>query len=179
MEATRDFSVCSNCRRKTALRRVWVRTTYDDISSRLILAFKFERARQAYKPLATAMASTSPVFSQDTLLVGVPTSTSRIRERGYDHVGLLVKQCALLTGVMWRTPVVRTGQAHQFGSSRAERRKQLENAFHVISPDEVKGQNILLIDDVLTTGATLETLAKVLNDAGAKRVDALVFAQKV
>ena len=77
------------------------------------------------------------------------------------------------------SPVIRVGQTHQFGATRHQRLEQLERAFLVTNPTDVKNKHILLVDDVLTTGATLETLARVLKSAGAKQVDAVVFAQKV
>ena len=178
-KATRDFAVCTSCRRKSALRHVWVRTIYDTVSSKPLIAFKFERVRAAHIPLGKSLTETTPVIPTDTLVIGTPTATGRIRERGYDHVRLLVRQFAAPMKLTWVTPLVRTGQAHQFGSGRATRLKQLEKAFHVVQPEAVKGKNILLVDDVLTTGATLEALARVLKDAGAKKVDAVVFAQKV
>lgn len=179
MKATGEFAVCSSCRHKTSLKRVWVRTAYDDVSSKPILALKFERARAAHKPLAWALANTLPVLPRDVLVVGVPTATSRIRERGYDHIKLTVKALAGKAGLVWSSPLVRMGQAHQFGASRADRLRQLKDAFYVVSPQEVVGKHILLVDDVLTTGATLEIVAKTLKAAGAKQIDAIVFAQKV
>lgn len=178
-KATSDFAVCNTCRRKTALRHVWVRTAYEEKSSKLILSFKFERARSAYKPLSRAIFEVLPVLPADTLLIGVPTVTSRVRQRGYDHIKLLVRQIANKTGLIYASPVVRSGQAHQFGASRTRRREQLLNAFCVADTTAIKNKRILLVDDVLTTGATLETLAEVLKNAGAKQVDAVVFAQKV
>lgn len=178
-KATSDYSVCLTCRRKTGLKHVWVRTPYDETSSKLVLSFKFERARSAYKPLSRAILDVLPVLPADTLIVGVPTVTSRVRQRGYDHIKLLVRQIANKTGLIYVSPVVRSGQAHQFGASRTKRREQLLNAFCVANPLLVKDKRILLVDDVLTTGATLETLAEVLKNAGAKQVDAVVFAQKV
>jgi predicted amidophosphoribosyltransferase len=53
----------------------------------------------------------------------------------------------------------------------------LQGAFRVTRPKEVAGKHIILVDDVLTTGATLETAARVLKKAGAKQVDAIVFSQ--
>lgn len=178
-QATKEFATCPNCRRNTSLRHVWVRCLYEGPSSQLLLAFKFERVRAAYLPLAEALTGTMPLIAQDTVVMGVPTVTGRIRERGYDHVRLITRHFATTSKLIWATPVVRSGQVHQFGSSRLVRRKQLENSFHVVQAELIRGKKILLLDDVLTTGATLETLASVLKAAGAKQVDAVVFAQKL
>lgn len=179
LQATKDFATCKSCRSRSKLGHVWVRSLYEDVSSRLVLSFKYERARSAYVPIAKALAETIPLLPQNTIVIGVPTATSRIRQRGYDHTKLIVREFATATGLVWTAPVVRSGQAHQFGSSRQVRRRQLERTFRVVSPNEVKDKSILLVDDVVTTGATLETLAQVLKTAGAKRVDAITFAQKL
>ena len=65
----------------------------------------------------------------------------------------------------------------QVGANRRERLRQLHSAFRVVRPDVVRGRHIVLVDDVLTTGATLETAARVLLNAGAARVSAVVLAQ--
>lgn len=179
LQATKDFTTCKSCRSRSKLGHVWVRSLYEGISSRLVLSFKYERARVAYAPIAKALAETVPLLPPDTVVIGVPTATGRIRQRGYDHTKLIVGEFATATGLVWTTPVVRSGQTHQFGSTCQVRRKQLERAFQVVSPSEVNGRNIILVDDVVTTGATIETLAQVLKAAGAKRVDAVIFAQKI
>lgn len=178
-QVTSDFSVCSSCRRQTVLRHVWVRTAYNDVSSQPLLAYKFERARAAYKPLATAMYGALPLLPEDTLIMSVPSSTGRIRERGYDHTKLIARELAQRTGLLQVWAVARTGQSHQFGASRSVRLKQLQGTFVVTDLKHVKSKKVLLVDDVITTGATLETLAKALKQAGASQVDALVFAQKI
>lgn len=178
-QLTRDSRVCTNCRRHTALRHVWVRTEYTDVSSQLILAYKFKRTRAAFQPLARVMVEALPFLPEDTIIMSVPTTTSRVRERGYDHAYLIARDIAARSGLIHIRPAIRMGQVHQFGASGSQRRKQLENAFVVTKPRTVAGKNILLIDDVVTTGATLETLAKTLKAAGAACIDAVVFAQKV
>jgi competence protein ComFC len=67
----------------------------------------------------------------------------------------------------------------QFGATRVNRLKQMEDEFFIKSNREVLGKNIVLVDDVVTTGATLSSCAKILKKAGAKSVSAIVFAQKI
>ena len=115
--------------------------------------------------------------SQNTIIVPVPTATSRVRQRGYDQAVLLAKEVARQSGLKYTHCLSRTTQAHQVGAGRSQRIKQLSGAFRVTKPDQVMGVHILLIDDVITTGATLESAALLLKKTGAKRIDALVFAQ--
>jgi predicted amidophosphoribosyltransferase len=71
----------------------------------------------------------------------------------------------------------RFGQAHQVGANRVERIAHLQDALRVVKKPTIQNTHLLLVDDVLTTGATLETAARLLKKAGARQVDALVFSQ--
>jgi predicted amidophosphoribosyltransferase len=73
--------------------------------------------------------------------------------------------------------LTRLGQKQQRGMSRRDRLKQLESAFAPASQGKIRGAHLVLVDDVITTGATLEAAARILKAAGAKRVSAVVFAQ--
>ena len=175
---TDDFKVCSKCQPQTVLKHVWIATNYTGAAQELVKRYKFERARAAVDILAAALDQALPYGLKDILIIPVPTATSRIRLRGYDHAALLARALANRRKLDWQRLVTRVSQSRQVGSNRKQRHKQLKNAFIVTNPSAVKGRKILIIDDVTTTGATLETMAQVLKNAGAKQVDAVVFAQK-
>ena len=118
-----------------------------------------------------------PYFAADILIVPVPTATSRVRSRGYDHAKLLAKELAGAAQLKHESLLLRLCQTRQAGAKRQTRIQQLEGAFGLKKQD-IKGKHVLLVDDVVTTGATLEEAAKVLKQAGAKTIDAVVFAQK-
>jgi ComF family protein len=112
------------------------------------------------------------------LVVPVPLHVTRLRKRGYNQSAWLAKSLAKQQGLAWdpfvlrkvsRTPV-------QTGLPRDQRLKNVRNSFAVDS-DQVAGKRILLVDDVYTTGATLEACARVLKKAGAKEVDTSVIAR--
>lgn len=173
-----DSKVCPKCRCKSKLRYVWVRTHYEGAAKDLIHAFKFERAQSAARPLAELTVEALPFLPADFIVSCVPTATSRRRQRGYDHAELLAKEIARLTGRRFLPLLSRHGQTRQVGAKRATRTTQLSQAYWVKSLLLAKGRNILLVDDITTTGATIEAAAEVLKKAGAKSVSAVVFAQK-
>jgi ComF family protein len=114
---------------------------------------------------------------EQALIVPVPTATSRIRQRGYDQAKLLAKAISKQSRLTYLDCLARSGQTHQHGTSRHTRLGQLENAFRVKHPRSVQNAHIILVDDVVTTGATLEAAAKVLKQAGGKQIEALAFAR--
>jgi ComF family protein len=145
------------------------------VAKELVGAVKFARAQAGTKLLARAMAEVLPPLSSQHVIVPVPTATNRIRQRGFDQAELIAKELSQLTGLEMRKLLLRIDQTRQVGRSRAERLKQLERSF--ITKTNIRTYKVLLVDDVLTTGATLEAAARSLRFSGVKSVDALVFAQ--
>lgn len=175
--ATRQYEVCASCRTRTSLRRVAVWTRHNGLPKELIHVAKYERAKAGLQEIAEMLTGLLPLFGEDVILTHLPTASSRIRERGYDQAMVIARHLARMNNSSYRPLLARLGQAHQVGSSRRERIIHTKNAFRPLHPDEIRGAHIVLIDDVCTTGASIEAAARVLKQAGAKRVDALVFAQ--
>lgn len=175
-----DFKVCSSCRKWLPLEFVYVATVYDGIGQQLIKAMKFGQQRQASTPIARMLFESMATFSMDdTLLCPIPTAPARIRERGFDHAKLISKELQALCGAQAVQLLRRHTNVRQVGSGRQARINQMEAEFEAIDAKLVAGKRILLVDDVITTGATLSGAARVLKEAGAKSVSAVVFAQKM
>jgi ComF family protein len=112
------------------------------------------------------------------LVVPVPLAPSRLRERGYNQALLLAEEVAVaVQGRLAPYALERADRPPQMTLSAIERRTNLQDAVHCVSPDQILGQRILLIDDVATTTATLSACADALAKCGARRVAALVFAR--
>ncbi len=113
----------------------------------------------------------------DLLVTHAPTATSRVRQRGYDQAALIAKSLASNADIPCASLLRRRGHQEQIGATKQQRAMQLAGAFYTVRQDKIVGKHIILVDDVITTGATLESAARVLLDVGARRVDAIVFAQ--
>jgi ComF family protein len=175
---TVESLVCKSCRKTSRLRYVWVRASYEGSAKQLIHDFKFERKQAAAQPMVQMMAEALPYLPTETLIVHIPTATSRVRQRGYDHAELLARALAQELGLKHKTLLRRVTQTRQVGTKRSGRLAQMQDAFGIIRGNKSQKQQILLVDDLVTTGATIEAVAKCLKTAGAKTVNAVVFAQR-
>jgi len=138
-----------------------------------VRGLKYERKTSAVVVLAQLLDELLPYFATPPLITFVPTTTSRRRQRGYDHAALLARQLAKLRGWEFAPSLMRLDKTRQVGSSRKER---LSNKIEYRVCTEIKGRTILLVDDVVTTGSTIELAAKSLRNAGATHVSAAVLA---
>ena len=112
----------------------------------------------------------------DVMIVPVPLHPKRLAERGFNQAQLLGERVARIMGWPLSSLLYRNrGTRTQTNLTREQRRINVSGAF--MCKGDVAGKSILLVDDVITTGATLEECAKVLKQAGAKRVLALVVAR--
>ena len=112
------------------------------------------------------------------LMTYVPISSLRRRRRGFDQTLLLAKAAGRALGLEPRRTLKKRSLVKPQSRTldRAERQRNIRGAFQVIDAEAVRGKRILLIDDVLTTGATVSEAARVLMEAGAKSVDAATLA---
>jgi ComF family protein len=110
-----------------------------------------------------------PELGTPDALVPMPMHPSRRRERGYNQAALLAETLAQTIGIQVEEPVARRRPTKpQWALGREERAKNLEEAFALAAPKErIEGRRFLLVDDVCTSGSSLEACAKVLNKAGA------------
>jgi ComF family protein len=111
-------------------------------------------------------------------IVPVPLHSKRLREREFNQAALLAGQLSRAAGTPMREVLVRSRYTGtQTTLDRVERRQNLRNAFSLRKNVDVTDQNLLLIDDVLTTGSTLDACAAVLLEQGAESVRALTLAR--
>jgi ComF family protein len=133
-----------------------------------------------YLVQALAKTDASATFADHPLLVPVPLHPRRHAERGFNQSELLSDQLARRIHMAHRTDVlarIRQTTSQVKTASRWERLENMRDAFRVTRPEHVNGRSIILVDDVCTTGATLDACAHALKDAGASSVTAVVLAR--
>ena len=131
--------------------------------------------------LATLLRSTpwvEPALESADLLLPMPLSAQRLQERGFNQAQLLARALSptkIDSGLLLRI----RDTVHQTGLDRAMRMRNLRGAFAVepLRADVLRGKRVVLVDDVMTSGATLREAAAALRRAGAARVDAWVLAR--
>jgi ComF family protein len=179
--ASRDGAdrVCGDCTKDPPpFTRARAAAIYDGPAAQAVKRFKFTR-QMAYLPVMQHWLKrpicTELVTAAD-LIVPVPLHPRRLRQRGFNQALLLAH--AFSEAPLGREAVVRVRHTvPQVELKPKERRDNVKGAFGVPDPALVKGKNILLLDDVYTTGATVRECAKVLLKAGARRVDVLTVAR--
>ena len=153
---------------------------YDEGAKRLILPFKHADRTEMAAPLARLMARAGGDLLQAAdILVPVPVHWRRLIARRYDQAALLAQRLGRLSGRRVVPDVLRRRRATvPLGDKgAAERAALVADAFSVARPARVAGQRVLLVDDVMTSGATAEACARALLAAGAARVEVLAAAR--
>lgn len=126
--------------------------------------------------LAEVIADLSDAFTGVPVVIPVPLHVSKYRQRGFNQSETIARAALKLypAGLDWKpniSALVRQkNTGSQTGLTPAQRRENMRGAFAVVRPDDVRGRDILLVDDVMTTGTTASECARVLRRAGAERV---------
>ena len=188
-----DDHVCGECARQPKKFQVARASgVYTPGFIEIVHQFKYKGKIQLAKPLGALLYTDFLHYWKNDaidLILPVPLHKKRFRQRGFNQAYLLVndwdnssrarslrpRRAAVETNVLVRSKKT----APQTGLNRADRLQNIKNAFKVPRPDIVKNKRVLLVDDVYTTGATVNECAQVLVKSGAKRVDVLTLARAI
>lgn len=161
----------------------WIRSAcvYDDASKRAMLPFKHAGKIQYAQFMARAMiwALRDINLDADTIMP-VPLATRRLFKRGYNQATLLARPIAQAYGIKIDYDSVHRKYRDDMGHKTArERAENIRGVFSVAHPNKIRGKKILLVDDVMTSGATFRELRRVLIRAGARAVYGITFCRVV
>lgn len=176
--------LCLRCERAVAAARPvtvvvpsldagWCAAPYEGVARELVAALKFRRRLPLARRAAEAIVAGAPKGLLDGEVVPVPPAPWRLRLRGHDPAEEVAFALARLTGLPFRPCLARGNGPRQVGRPRTAR---------LVDPPRVRltsrpPPRTVLVDDVLTTGATLEACARALRTGGAERVVGIAFAR--
>ena len=179
IELTTESSTCGRCLQTTPyFDRITTLYRYDGIAQFLIQSLKFQSKHSCARTMGTLMARHfNKLGKQPDALIAVPLHPKRLRERGFNQSTYIARyihkelNIPLIHQALKR--VVNT--TSQATLKAAERRKNLNNAFYYEATGKIK--SVAIIDDVVTTGATANEIAKTLKQQGVQRVEIWAFAR--
>jgi ComF family protein len=145
---------------------------------------KYGRHTSLSRPLSALVRKTFLECWDGTtvdLLIPVPLHLKRLRQRGFNQAHLLIRRWAKHDGIPFDglTLLRNRWTEPQTALSRKERKKNIKDAFLIKYRERIRGKKIVLVDDVYTTGSTVNECARVLMKAGAELVDVLTLARAV
>jgi ComF family protein len=170
-----SVGICEGCR--TSYERAWFVGERTQVLERLIDALKFKRARSSSESLAALLDMRLPALPSDVVIVPVPTLRRHIRQRGYDHCLLIAQNLSARRGAPIERLIDRRTLTVQLGKNKKDRLSQAKESFVCSRPLDPE-RTYLLVDDVVTTNATVRYAAAALRDAGAQRVWVGVVARQ-
>ena len=178
--------ICGACARKTPpFGRARAAFIYDDASRKMVLAFKHADQTEWAGLFATMLERAGQELIDDCdLIIPVPLSRKKLFSRRYNQSGEMARKLsinsgkAFAPGLLERIPVRGAKKASQASLSRRARFENVRGVFKVPvkNASKLQGKSVLLVDDVLTTGATVRAASRALISAGAKNVDVLTLA---
>ena len=180
--------LCTECRElEMACDRCLAAAVFDGVPARLIRAYKDAGERRLASVIAELMldaARTAEALAEERwggMLFGadavtfVPATSAAFQRRGFDHMEAVTRAFSEQSGIPLLDALAKRGRGDQRALGRSGRREQSRGVYQVVT--DVKDLRLLLLDDVITTGATVSAAAGALKQAGAAHADALALAR--
>jgi ComF family protein len=180
--------VCTECQRPDGLRLFSFDAAracfvFDETSARIVKAFKDEGERRLANLIALNLveAAAEWILSAD-FVVPLPATQAALRTRDFDHMALVAEKFSGITGVSLLDCLTKVDTRDQRGLTRTQRQENMEESFSLGLPGyaaliKIRAPRVILIDDVFTTGATLDAAATALRHAGAQSIYAVVLCR--
>jgi ComF family protein len=177
-----DAETCGAClAQPPRLDRIRAAVAYGDISRSIALRLKYGRKTALGRTMARYMRPLVGDFPANCILVPVPLHRRRLWSRGFNQSAIVAREISRRTGIPVAVDALRRTRSTPplKGMGMRQRRRTVAGAFQAIEPARLRGQTVILIDDVMTTGSTGNACARVLKRAGAERVDLISWARVI
>jgi ComF family protein len=168
---------CTKCKTKTPITAQCVVTGHEGLGKKLVHSTKYGASREGADLMGRLISERLPYLDKETIVVPVPTSNSRKRQRSFDQAERMAQAIARHRKLDYDTLIYRITKTHQVGATRKDRILHMQGAFSVRTRSDLRGVTVVLVDDVATTGATIESAARSVREFGASRVIAALFAR--
>lgn len=168
---------CVACYAKTRLAGVSIAHRYEGLVEQIIYRLKYGRTKEVADFLSMRLLENIDLRRFDIVTCVAADGVSR-RRRGYNQAWLLAKAVARRSDLVLADALGRHIHAGQVGLNRRQRFEAVKDNFYAKNSSLIQGKRVILVDDVLTTGATMSECARVLRGAGASSVWGLVVAKK-
>ena len=155
---------------------------YDGIVRKTIINYKFNDKSYIYKTLSNYILKNENfvenIKSYD-IIIPVPISNKRNKERGYNQSGLIAREISKITQVMMNTKTLykKINIVPQSTLNKEEREQNIKNAYSIKNAKNIQNKKILIFDDIYTTGSTVNECSKILKENGAKEIGILTLAK--
>ena len=168
--------VCPSCMRHSGYRQGWCLGMREDGLKYLGDQYKFDCKRAGSSAFVDMLDTVIPLLPPDIALLSVPTTSSSVRVRGFDHVGRVAKEFAERRKLAVVTPLVRSTNLSLHFLDFSARTELAESLFQLSGSRVPK--RVLVMDDIITTGTTLRAVSKLLRTAGVEELYAVVWARQ-
>ncbi|MCR4945202.1 MAG: ComF family protein [Clostridium sp.] len=151
---------------------------YKGVLKQLILKFKFEKDFNAGDILVELLEEKIKAFDNEYILTFIPVSSKTMKKRGFNQCEYLAREIAFRNNYKVINTLKKVRETKdQKTLSKKERKENLIGAFEIINKEDILGKKIILIDDVITTGATLREAKKMLKLSGVLQINTLTIAK--
>lgn len=179
-------SFCAKCRGKTSLNKLFAATDYKTFVKKIIISCKYKPyIKELSEVLAFLIINHFSLINnhsilKDCIIIAVPLAKKQEKARGFNQSQEIAKHISKFFNLLiYSNVLIRTkSKQSQVGLSSNQRKENVKNVFICKEADLIKNKKILLIDDIYTTGSTMNECAKILKKAGASQVWGAVVARE-
>lgn len=175
LSPTANDNLCKTCRATSVLDAAWCVGIRETSLKSLLDSYKFSSARQAGVIAARLLDQTVPILLDDVCVVPVPTASSHVRSRGFDHTHIIAKRFAKRRHLPCSQVLERNDSSTQHFKTREQR---IQSASAGLGVRSKVPASVLLIDDIYTTGATMQACAQKLRESGVKTLYVAIIARQ-